>query len=148
MANDTSGETFDRYLTIFLAIISVAFPIIIVIFLYVNRKRIGNDELFDQKYGVLYKDLETRKLASTIAFMPFYTFKRLWFALLVFFLNEHKYIMMIANVYCQIADMIYVGWSFPYFERRENLLNLINETALVDMLYLFFYFVNPATEEK
>ena len=148
MANDTSGETFDRYLTIFLAIISIAFPIIIVIFLYVNRKRIGNDELFDQKYGVLYKDLETRKLASTIAFMPFYTFKRLWFVLLVFFLNEHKYIMMIANVYCQIAYMIYIGWSFPYFERKENLLNLINEAALVDMLYLFFYFVNPATEEK
>ena len=113
-----------------------------------NRKRIGQNELFDQRYGVLYRGLETRKLTACIAFTPLYTFKRLWFAFVVFDLNEHKYIMMIANVYCQILYMIYIGWSFPYFERKDNMLNLINETALVDMLYLFFYFVNPATDEK
>jgi len=148
MEANTSGERVDLNLAYFLAFVSVALPIILVIFLYVNRKRIGQDEVFDQKYGVLYAGLDTRKLSTAIAFIPFYLFKRAWFTIVVFCFYKFPYIMMIANVYCQIAYMIFVGWSCPYLLPKDNVMNLVNETLLVEMLYLFFFFVNPATEQE
>jgi len=141
----TDGESFDSVLTFIFTFISVSFPFVTFGFLYYNREKIGKDERFDQKYGKLYEGLDTRKRWPTLAYMPLYTLKRLIFCLCVFFMNDHPYIAMIANVYSQMAYMIFVGWSQPFATARRNLVELSNETAFVDLLYLFFYFVNPAT---
>jgi hypothetical protein len=79
-------QLFASTLTIIVIIITIAFPIFIVIFFKVNAGKLKNKRL-KESYGALFEDVELDRSYSYL-YYPIFTIRRFFFVILLIFATE------------------------------------------------------------
>ena len=138
-------EVLNSIFALFLFILTIVFPILVLLFL-LKQYKAGNlskdhhqHDQFRQKWGSLVLDLQIREKES-LFFTTTFMARRWIVALIIVALVQMSWAQIQLTVFLNTLAMIYQGQFRPYVLPGYNKLQLMNEAVIiVCSYYLFLY---------
>ena len=117
-----------------IALVSLSIPIIFLL-LKCNSEKLEKDEIFNQRYGVLFKGLKLNS-GITYQFTTIYLVRRFLFAITLLTLENMPYFQVLCQIIMSEVLIWYLIKYQPYENFLENCIELVNEVTIA-LIFLF-----------
>ena len=127
----------------FLLLCVIVFPIFVFLFLTNQRDKL-EDPQFKKKYNTMYLGVNLDHMWSIIYFTPFCIRRFLLVMCLLSFGKDNDKIIIFSVLLLQSIYLAYLAYTSPHIEENFNKLEIINELAVVILVYLMFAFISDS----
>jgi hypothetical protein len=124
----------------------IFFPLFVLTFICSNKDHLLDREKM-MRFGTLYDGIRVDETMSAL-YSFWFLVRRTIFAAVVVFLSEHEYFKVMSFLWLQTLYMIYVGWNKPHLENSYNVVDKINEFALICLGYLMFLMTHYMRDQE
>lgn len=110
----------------------IAFPVLSMIFLLKNLKRLQTKRMIS-KYGSLYQNVDPTR-PEALMFTTLFCFRRLHFSLLICILSDSIVLQIMAADFLILAMLAFYTSQRPMKDAMNNAVQIFNEVAIILLL--------------
>ena len=113
--------------------LSALTPMLVAIFLLVNRYKLFNDVTLLQRFGTYFAEFKNDRGIPSIMFYPWFFLRRILYVIILIFLRDFVMIQFILNFLHSFATLLFVLKYVPYNSQFTNYTHSIQELCIVVM---------------